>query len=132
MIKRVDVEFFKQFPKQSFELRPVSLLAGPNNSGKTTLLQAIMVWNLAMQKWWEKKGPDSGSKASERTGVAITRQEFTALPLTSMDQLWTDLHTAYRKSDQSNRKAGAPRLLTVAVATDNWELGFELRYSGPE
>ena len=87
MITKVTTRYFKQFEEQEFPLESLTVLAGPNNSGKTTLLQAVMVWNLAMQKWWEKKGPGSGSKSKDRTGAPVTRQEFTALPLPSMDQL---------------------------------------------
>ena len=90
MITKITTQYFKRFETQEFPLEPLTLLAGPNNSGKSTLLQAAMVWNLGMQKWWEKKGPGSGSKARDRPGAPITRQEFTALPLPSMDQLWTD------------------------------------------
>ena len=32
------------------------VLAGPNNSGKSTLLQALAVWNLALQRWRTEKG----------------------------------------------------------------------------
>lgn len=132
MIESVEIRYLKQFSYQEFDLTPVSVLAGPNNSGKTTLLQALMVWNLAMQKWWERKGPLTGSRASKRTGAPITRQEFNAMPLPSMDQLWTDLHTSYRKNERSGRKPGTPRLLEVNIKTKTWQLGFELRCSGPE
>ena len=132
MIESVEIRYLKQFSHQKFDLTPVSVPAGPNNSGKTTLLQALMVWNLAMQKWWERKGPLTGSRASKRTGAPITRQEFNAMPLPSMDQLWTDLHTSYRKNERSGRKPGTPRLLEVNIKTKTWQLGFELRYSGPE
>jgi hypothetical protein len=81
MITKVTTQYFKRFEQQEFPLEPLTLLAGPNNCGKSTLLQAIMVWNLAMQRWIEKKGPGSGSKAKERAGAPITRQEFSALPL---------------------------------------------------
>ena len=134
MITRITTQNFKRFVTQEFPLEPLTLLAGPNNSGKSTLLQAAMVWNLAMQKWWERKGPGSGSKAKDRPGAPITRQEFTALPLPSMDQLWTDTHTSLRKDEG---KQGAPRPLVIRVhgrAADgtDWSVGFEFRYSGPE
>ena len=134
MIYKVTTSFFKQFASQSFPLEPLTLLAGPNNSGKSTLLQAIMVWNLAMQKWIEKKGPESGSKAKDRQGTPITRQEFSALPLPSMDQLWTDTHTSLRKDEG---KQGAPRPMVITLHGkssdgEEWQLGFEFRYSGPE
>jgi len=134
MITKVTTRYFKQFEEQEFPLESLTVLAGPNNSGKTTLLQAVMVWNLAMQKWWEKRGPGSGSKSKDRTGAPVTRQEFTALPLPSMDQLWTDTHTSLRKHEG---KQGAPRPLVITLhGIDGlgvaWRFGFEFRYSGPE
>jgi len=59
MITKITTQYFKQFETQGFPLEPLTLLAGPNNSGKSTLLQAAMVWNLGMQKWWEKKAPEA-------------------------------------------------------------------------
>ena len=133
MITRITTQYFKRFETQPFPLEPLTLLAGPNNSGKSTLLQAAMVWNLAIQKWWERKGPGSGSKAKDRPGAPITRQEFTALPLPSMDQLWTDTHTSLRKDEG---KQGAPRPLVITMhgqdGGSDWKVGFEFRYSGPE
>jgi len=134
MITKVTTQYFKRFEQQEFPLEPLTLLAGPNNCGKSTLLQAIMVWNLAMQRWIEKKGPGSGSKAKERAGAPITRQEFSALPLPSMDQLWTDTHTSLRKDEG---KQGAPRPMVIILEGQGgdgvvWKLGFEFRYSGPE
>lgn len=134
MIYQISTRYFKRFVKQDFPLETLTLLAGPNNSGKSTLLQAVMVWNLAMQKWLEKKGPDSGSKAKDRQGAPITRQEFSALPLPSMDQLWTDTHTSLRK-DEGKQGAPRPMVITLHGQSDNderWQLGFEFRYSGPE
>ena len=134
MIIKVTTEYFKQFESQEFHLGAFSLLAGPNNSGKSTLMQAVMVWKLAMQRWIEKKGSGSGSKATERTGTPITRQEFSALPLPSMDQLWTDTHTSLRRDEG---KQGAPRPLVITLhgkdeRGEEWTMGFEFRYSGPE
>lgn len=134
MITKITTRNFKRFKEQTFPLESLTMLAGPNNSGKSTLLQAVMVWNLAMQKWWEKKGPGSESKSKARTGAPVTRQEFTALPLPSMDQLWTDTHTSLRKDEG---KQGSPRLLVITLhgeddAGNEWQFGFEFRYSGPE
>jgi hypothetical protein len=134
MIQKITTRYFKRFATQEFPIKALTLLAGPNNSGKSTLLQAVMVWNLAMQKWLEKKGPESGSKAKDRQGAPITRQEFSALPLPSMDQLWTDTHTSLRKDEG---KQGAPRPMVITLHGSNakgdpWKLGFEFRYSGPE
>src|SRR3954464_6259253 len=114
MITRVKVHYFKQFLDQEFELSDHVILAGPNNSGKTTLLQAITVWNLALQKWRERRGPESGSKARQRTGVPLTRQEFTALPLREMNDLWTDTLTGLRTDELlTGQRLGQPRVMTL-------------------
>ena len=46
MITKISTRNFKRFSQQDFPLEAISVLAGPNNSGKSTLLQAAMVWNL--------------------------------------------------------------------------------------
>ena len=120
MIYKISTHYFKRFEAQDFPLEALTLLAVPNNSGKATLLQAIMVWNLALQKWLEKKGPDSGSKAKDRQGAPITRQEFSALPLPSMYQLWTDTHTSLRK-DEGKQGAPRPMVITLHGKSDNDE-----------
>jgi predicted ATPase len=137
MITKVRIRYFKQFTEQEFDLADHVILAGPNNSGKTTLLQAITVWYLALQKWRERRGPESGSKARQRTGVPLTRQEFTALPLREMNDLWTDTLTGLRNDDlQEGQKPGQPRVLTIevegATPEGTWRLAFELRYQNTE
>jgi len=89
MIKRVRLVRFKRFIDETFDLtgNPV-LLAGPNNSGKTTLLHALASWNLATTRWLAERG-DSGGK--RRIGVAL--DEFTSLPLREMNLLWLNRHT---------------------------------------
>ncbi len=135
MITKVRTRYFKQFVEQEFDLADHVVLAGPNNSGKTTLLQAITVWYLALQKWRERRGPESGSK--KRTGAPLTRQEFTALPLRKMNNLWTDTLTGLRNDDlQEGQRPGQPRVLTIevegATPQGTWRLAFEFRYQNTE
>ena len=134
MIEKVRVRYFKKFDEQAFDLADHVVLAGPNNSGKTTLLQAIVVWNLALQKWMT--GAREGAK--RRTGVPITRKDFTAIPLREMNLLWTDTSTALRKSEAEKGKAGFPRAMEIELTgregpgTDTWTLTFEFRYQSSE
>jgi predicted ATPase len=137
MITKVRTRYFKQFAEQEFDLSDHVLLAGPNNSGKTTLLQAITVWYLALQKWRERRGPESGSKAKQRTGVPLTRQEFTALPLREMNDLWTDTLTGLRTDElKEGQRLGQPRVMTIeaegATSQGPWRLAFEFRYQNTE
>lgn len=136
MITKVKVEYFKRFPNETFVLGDDIVLAGPNNSGKTTLLQAISVWNLGVQKWLAEH-PES-SKAKQRTGVPITRKDFTALPLREMNLLWSDRDTAYSKDEKPGAKAGHPKLVTITLWGFNpgekqeWNLAVTFRYASKE
>ena len=108
MITRVTVKHFKRFEDERFELGNCVVLAGPNNTGKTTLLQAIKTWKFGLDRWVQQR---SGGGARERTGVPITRQEFSAIPLREMNLLWTERKVAVQKRDH-------PTLATVKASED--------------
>lgn len=133
MITKVTVHNFKQFEHEEFDLREHIILAGPNNSGKTTLLQAIKVWHLAFQKWTAERG--LSSQAKKRSGVPVTRKDFTVLPLREMNLLWKDCSVSMKK-DESEGKPGYPRVMKISMEgktqTASWELTFEFRYQSSE
>jgi hypothetical protein len=91
---------FKRFADQVFDLTggPV-LLAGPNNSGKTTLLHALSAWNLALKRWIAERGESGGKRR-----ISVVLDEFTALPLREMNLLWLNRHTAQRVPNQKQPK----------------------------
>ena len=113
MISKIKVEFFKKFEATVFELGNDIVLAGPNNSGKTTLLQAVAVWNLALQRWQAEHA--ESSKAKQRTGVPVSRNDFTAVPLREMNLLWYDRDTGYSEGEKEGAKAGQPKLVAVTL-----------------
>ena len=47
MIRKVILRNFKRFEEVTFDIPGHVVLAGPNNTGKTTVLQAIASWSLA-------------------------------------------------------------------------------------
>ncbi|MFQ5779856.1 MAG: ATP-dependent endonuclease, partial [Nitrospiria bacterium] len=115
----------------------VVCVIGKKNSGKTTLLQAVMIWNMAMRFWLDKRGPGSGSKAKKRTGVPISRKDFTAIPLREMNLLWNNTSTGLRKDELGKgQKLGQPRVLSITLQGNNgnksWESTFEFRYTSSE
>ena len=87
MIRSVRIRGFKRFGEVEFRLPGHVVLAGPNNTGKTTLLQAIASWALALRRWRELN--DFNRRNGYRR-VPIARQAFAAVPLGSFDLLWTD------------------------------------------
>lgn len=70
-ISYVKIENFKGFKKEVYiRLSNPSVLIGPNNSGKTTAIQALSLWSRAVREWYNKKG-DSPSESQTRYGVGI-------------------------------------------------------------
>jgi predicted ATPase len=138
MITQVRVKNFKVFSEQIFNLGGHVVLAGPNNSGKTTLLQAIAMWDMALQRWKAERSDEKTSKAKQRVGVPITRKDFTAIPLRQLKNLWTNESTALRRDElKGKQKPGHPRVLEIAVSgkdldNANWELAFEFHYHNRE
>jgi len=53
VIRKVTLRRFKRFEEVEFVLPGHIVLAGPNNTGKTTLLQAIAAWELGLRRWRE-------------------------------------------------------------------------------
>ncbi|MGO8676128.1 MAG: ATP-dependent nuclease [Limisphaerales bacterium] len=134
MITQVKVEFFKRFRSETFNLGDDVVLAGPNNSGKTTILQAIAVWNLALQRWLAEHA--ESSKARQRTGVPVSRNDFTAIPLREMNLLWFERDTGYSKGEKEGMDAGQPKLVAITIfgrdQNTNWSLTVTLRYANKE
>ncbi|MCJ7779134.1 MAG: ATP-binding protein [Sedimentisphaerales bacterium] len=136
MISKVTLEYFKKFDKEEFHLGDAIVLAGPNNSGKSTLLQAVSVWNLAVQRWRQERGLDK-SKATLHTGVPVSRKDFTAIPLREMNLLWTNRDTAYSKDEKPSTKPGQPKLVIIGIegegpGSESWQVKVSLRYTSRE
>ena len=87
MIHSVRIRGFKRFGQVEFRLPGHLVLAGPNNTGKTTVLQAIASWSLALQRWREL---GDFNRRHGYTRAPIARQAFVAVPLRSFDLLWRD------------------------------------------
>ena len=117
MISRVTIRRFKRFEKEVFDLRGHVVLAGPNNCGKTTMLQAVAACGLALNQWKTLK--DYQRHGGAYSKKAIARQAFAAVPLRSYDLLWTS--RAYREP------------IEVAIVNDNGQyLEMEFRPDSTE
>jgi predicted ATPase len=138
VITKLSIENFKRFRTETFELDDVIVLAGPNNTGKSTLLQALSTWSLGLERWRVGKGRTG--KAKQRSGTPLTRKDFTALPLREFDLLWSERSTALTRDElDTDQKPGEPRLIHIAVTGSAalrreapWTVTMELRYQGPE
>jgi predicted ATPase len=89
MIRSVTIRRFKRFEEITFDLNGRHVvLAGPNNMGKTTILQAVSAWTLAFRKWKERN--DFRKHGGYYAKVPIARQAFSAVPLRRYDLMWAN------------------------------------------
>lgn len=116
MIRRVTIKRFKRFEDTTFTFDGSIVLAGPNNMGKTTVLQAIAAWGLAFDRW--KRNSDFNKHGGYFTMVPVTRQTFSAVPLRSFELLWMDRQ--YRG------------LITIEIQTDDWTIAMEFEANSTE
>ena len=121
MIEKVIVRNFKKFGSAEFDLPNRVVIVGPNNSGKTTLLQAIAAWSeLAFQ--WRERYPDLVREPDGNypcTDLNLLR--FHSVPLADFNHLWRGKNVDEPVSIRL--RTGAP---------NNWRIGFEVLYSHPE
>lgn len=127
MISRIQLSNFKTFEALDIEVGPVTLLIGPNNTGKTTVLQALTLWDIALRKWWDQKALSSAKK---RTGVTINRQDLFAIPIPEARLLWYNLHT--RSGMTSNANVFMTMRLEGITENKQWHAALEFYYANPE
>jgi predicted ATPase len=118
MIHTVRIRGFKRFNEVEFRLPGHLVLAGPNNTGKTTVLQAIASWSLALQRWREL---DNFSARQGYVRAPIARQAFTAVPLRSFDFLWTDRRYQKRRPVEIEIRHDAGWSITMEFIADSTE-----------
>ena len=51
MITKFTITNFKRLASAELELGNASIFIGPNNSGKTTALQALALWDIGWRRW---------------------------------------------------------------------------------
>ncbi len=132
MLTQIRIRNFKKIDYADIELGRNVVFVGPNNSGKTTALQCLALWEVGLKKWIEKRG---SSFAEKRPGVAINRNDLIAIPIPTANLLWHDLHVREVKRMDGNPVTKNVRIdVTVSGITDGvpWECGLEFDYTNEE
>ncbi len=133
MLTKLTIRNFKRFEDDEVALGKSVVLVGPNNSGKTTALQALALWELGLRRWTEKR--QGKSTALQRIGVAINRRDLVALPVPTANLLWRDLHFRNVERQEGKQKMENIRVdILVEGITDDqaWACGLEFDYANEE
>ncbi len=133
MLTKLTIRNFKRFEDVEIPLSSPVVLVGPNNSGKTSALQALALWELGLRRWKEKRG---GSDApSKRPGVAINRRDLLMVPVPAANLLWRGLHVRnVQRADgkQQTQNVRMEIIVTGHSADGSWECGLEFDFANDE
>lgn len=133
MLTKVRISNFKPFGDVEIELADRVVLVGPNNSGKTSALQALALWNAGVRRWVEKRG--AGNVPRERAGVTINRRDLIALPVPSANLLWHDLHVreGYKEAGKQKTRNVLIEINVEGVGQGQpWSSRLEFDYANEE
>jgi len=125
VLTKLTISNFKRLEDVEIDLGKSVVFIGPNNSGKTSALQALALWHIGLQRVWEKK--ESGSEAKERVGVALNRKDLVSVPVPEAALLWRGTRVT-----KDNHRV----LLEITVEGEtkgkNWVCGLAFRYENEE
>lgn len=94
MITEVRVKRFKKIAEATYKFRPVgvTLLAGDNNSGKSSLLHSAVVWHFLVQQF----GRAALNAGAAPAAIRFTPVTFGAIAMPTLDFLWLEAKTTGR------------------------------------
>ena len=133
MLTRLTVRNFKRFKEVDIELDSPVVFVGPNNSGKTSAMQALALWDLGVRRWNEKY-PRSETLNKGR-GVALNRRDLLTTPVPSTRLLWHNGKTHYRSPGgitHDTERAYIETTVEGITLDKKWKCGFEFDYENSE
>ncbi len=131
MITKIRIKNFRQIKDQTISLGQSVVIIGPNNGGKSTLLQAISLFAIAIKAWGAER-VNRKSKAQKRTGVAINLEELLNISVTDFKELWTDL--VVREGVLNGEGKPTARNIRIEIIAEGytnnqeWKTGFEFDF----
>ena len=78
MITKLTLRNFKSIGEQSYDFKKFDLLVGRNNSGKSTILQALAIWQFCVDEFHRVK-------RSGKSGIQVVLPNFSALPVPGIE-----------------------------------------------
>lgn len=134
LLTKLTVRNFKRFEFAEIELGGTVVFIGPNNSGKTTALQALALWSLGLRTWLDKRGNQTETP-TQRPGVTINRRDLLALPVPDAKLLWRNLHVRDTQRVSGRQQTTNVRVDVVVegvTGAESWACGLEFDLANEE
>ena len=134
MLTKLTIRNFKRFGESEIELGSPVIFVGPNNSGKTSAMQALSLWEIGVKRWMERYSDRTRIIRNAR-GVTINRRDLLAIPIPTANLLWRELHTRYTTRDGDKQRVNNVRIEIIVEGVSDgreWRCGMEFDYANPE
>lgn len=134
MLTKIKIRNFKRFDEVDIELGQTVVFVGPNNSGKSTALQGLILWETGLRKWNERRG---GKKVTpeKKPGVVVNRRELVAIPIPEARLIWRDLRVRETKKVGTKWQPSNIRIEIIVYGLTEgkeWKCGLEFDYANEE
>jgi len=129
MITNISIKNFKKLESVSFPLAQSVVIVGPNNSGKSTIFQALCLWEIGIKNFIQA----SLKKDLNKTGrITINRKDLVNSPISDARFLWRN-----KKVSETNNSRNHQIKLEVELKGENnagkkWECSAEFLFYNNE
>ena len=133
MLTKLSIRHFKRFEHVEIELGNPVVFIGPNNSGKTSAMQALALWEIGLKRWNERRAGQGTPE--KRPGVAINRRDLLAVPVPNAALLWRQLHTRDMRKVEGRQRTDNVRIDVIVegiTSGKEWRCGLEFDYANEE
>ncbi len=97
-IQYLKIQNFKVFGEEiKINFDKPTVLIGANNSGKTSAIQALALWNWAIKIWTDKR--KNKSKNERNRGVALNRLDIAQVPIKETRYFWNNAKVRQNRND---------------------------------
>jgi energy-coupling factor transporter ATP-binding protein EcfA2 len=132
-IKEIELHRFKRYREKIIEApEGFCLLAGSNNSGKSTFMQAFALWEFCKSIIQLEQGLDGllNEYIGKKQGVGVNAEDFLPLNIPSLKHLWTNLRIAPEADNSGNKEPDGYTLwLEVKWKNETLDSDRYLRFS---
>lgn len=133
MLTKLAIRNFRRFDRVEIELGDPVAFLGPNDSGKSSALQALLLWAVGLRRW-NQKWPVA-KEVDQRPGVTLTRRDLAPLAVPRANLLWRNLHVRDVRRLAGHQRTSTVRIEVVvdgSTAGTAWRCGMEFDYANEE
>lgn len=133
MLTKLTIRNFKRFEDVEIALGNPVVFIGPNNSGKTSAMQALTLLDLGLRRWREKYA--DRAPPVRRPGVTINRKDLFAIPHYQARHLWRNCRVKEGIHRGGKTRTTPIRIEIEVEGIDHgkvWECGLEFDYANEE